>query len=194
MEPMQTSSTRPPPLAVYPLPDDMPGTPRPPPVDEAGWLDTRASPSADAAMGDVEFAVAAAALAAKRSSDPWGGGGAALVDARGDLIGTGFNTTIGGVPWDMCGRGGPLVVHAAAGALARCTTDLADGMVALTHFPCADCARQIVLRGITRLVFVHNTLDRDAARTAHEVLEAAFVETRRFRAEAPVVLRCAGDA
>ena len=200
MEPMQTTSVASA-FAAYPLPAFLPGTPRPILGDDAG----RAAPRAACAPGtvrsdgdlcDVEFAVAAATLASKRSGYPWGSGpgGAALLNSRGKLLGIGYTAVVGGVPWTMCDRDSPLIVHAAASALANCAADLTDGTIALTHFPCADCARQVALRGLSRVVYVRPDPDRESAQRAVDVLEAAFIDAERFVATAPVVLRCAGDA
>jgi dCMP deaminase len=80
--------------------------------------------------------------ASHRSEDPYCKVGACVLNARGVVLGVGYNGTAPGIDIDWLDRDArrPYVIHAEANALRYTTPELAEGgLMAVTHFPCTAC-------------------------------------------------------
>jgi len=103
-----------------------------------------------------EYALELAFAAAKRSEDPFIKVGAAVLREDMSVASVGYNGAPSNVQIDWLDRDArrPYVIHAEANALRYATIkDTRNGLLAVTHFPCANCLTIIAAHGFNQIVF-----------------------------------------
>jgi dCMP deaminase len=135
-----------------------------------------------------------AILTSKRSSDVNTKVGAVLVDASNRIIGCGYNGFIKGSELDDFpnNRDGewldtkyPFVVHAEANALLNTTVfDLTNSKLYCTLFPCNDCVKLLLQKGISEIIYLSDKHHNDPPYiAARKLLEAANIKVRQYNCE-----------
>lgn len=124
-----------------------------------------------------------AQLVAQWSKDPATQVGSVIVNERKQILGIGFNGFPRGVedkPEMYTDRNIKLmyVSHAERNALDNCLVDLfsQNAVLYCTLFPCTDCAKGIIQRGIKRVVSFYPESDRFAPDISTDMLKQAGVE------------------
>ncbi|MCR5616993.1 MAG: dCMP deaminase family protein [Clostridiales bacterium] len=133
-----------------------------------------------------EYFMGVASLSAQRSKDPSTQVGACIVNNENRIMTVGYNGMPRGCsddefPWER--EGGMLdtkyafVCHAEMNAILNCgTADLRDTRVYVTLFPCRECTKALIQKGIREVIYYsdkyHDTEDAVAAR---KMLDAAGV-------------------
>lgn len=105
-----------------------------------------------------EYFMLQAGLSAQRSKDPVTQVGACIVNDDNVIVGCGYNGFCRGVSDDLplWGKGEKkfYVVHAEVNAVLNSqNADLRGHTLYVTHFPCHDCAKIIIQKGIKKIVF-----------------------------------------
>jgi len=142
------------------------------------------SPSVVAAVGPREAAswdetfMGVALVVARRSKDPSTQVGAAIVSEENRILSLGYNGTPNGwpdstFPWgkegDLLDTKYPYVVHAERNAVLNfggIHSQLRGGKIYTTHFPCGECAKEIVQVGIAEVVYLHDHSMADSSTAA----------------------------
>lgn len=119
-----------------------------------------------------------AELIRQRSKDPSTQVGACVVTADNRILSLGYNGTPNGYddsvfPWvsdseDVFETKYPYVVHAERNAIANYAgsrREFAGGTVYVTHFPCNECAKEIVQCGIKNVVYLNDWENRAVSST-----------------------------
>lgn len=141
-----------------------------------------------------EYFMNVAILTSKRSKDENTKVGACLVDACNRIIGCGYNGFIKGVDNSVfpSTRDGewintkyPFVVHAELNAILNTTVfDLSNSKLFCTLFPCNDCAKVIIQKGISEVIYLsdkHHDLPEYVA--SRKLFEVANIITRQYDGE-----------
>lgn len=107
-----------------------------------------------------------AIIASLRSKDPNTKVGAVLVDSQHRIVGTGYNGFPTGIDESQLSltRGGdwistkyPFIVHAELNCILNAITQSLQGTTLFcTLFPCNDCAKAIIQKGIKEVVYLSN--------------------------------------
>jgi len=108
--------------------------------------------------GWPDHAMNLALAAAYRSEDPYCQVGATVLDRTGVVLGVGYNGAPSGVEIDWHNRETrrPYVIHAEANALRHTTPLLAhDGLMAVSHYPCASCCTLLASYGVFRAYWLY---------------------------------------
>lgn len=119
-----------------------------------------------------QYAVNLAQVAATRSEDPFVKVGAVVLRPDHSVASIGYNGAPPGVTIGWSSREGrrPLVIHAETNALRYCTaSEVAGGLLAVSHVPCPTCLVGVAAYGINRVVFgadLENYPQTEAARIA----------------------------
>ncbi len=138
-----------------------------------------------------EYFMGIAMLSASRSKDPNTGVGACIVDEDNRILSLGYNGMPIGCsddeyPW---GRdGGPLetkyfyVCHAELNAILNYNGgSLRRARVYTTLFPCNECTKSIIQKGIKEVVYMSDKYaDSDSVRAAKRMMDSAGVSYRRY--------------
>lgn len=136
-----------------------------------------ASRPREAASWDETF-MGVALVVARRSKDPSTQVGAAIVSAENRILSLGYNGTPNGwpdstFPWgkegDALETKYPYVVHAERNAVLNfggIHSQLRGGTIYTTHFPCGECAKEIVQVGIAEVVYLHDHSLTDSSTAA----------------------------
>ena len=113
-----------------------------------------------------EYFMRIALLTATRSKDLNTKVGAVLVDTRNRIVGTGYNGFPSGAPDDIfpTAREGALydtkyayTIHAEVNALLNSTVyDLNGATLYCTLFPCNECAKMLIQKGVKRMVYLED--------------------------------------
>ena len=135
-----------------------------------------------------------ACLWAKRSKDPSTQVGACFVNHKGRIISVGYNGTPNGwnddeFPWD---KGSdlppeytkyPYVIHAEKNGIYNydgSSTDFIGSTLYVTLFPCSDCAKALVQRGIKKVIYLsdkyNNTSDNLIAKKILDTCGVEYIE------------------
>ena len=139
-----------------------------------------------------EYFMGVASLSAQRSKDPSTQVGACIVDDENRIMTVGYNGMPRGCsddefPWER--EGGMLdtkyafVCHAEMNAILNCgTADLKNTRVYVTLFPCRECTKALIQKGIKEVIYYsdkyHDTEDAVAAR---KMLDAAGVVYKPYQ-------------
>lgn len=133
-----------------------------------------------------DYALRLAWVASTQSQDPWVQVGATVLRPNHTVAGLGFNGPPSGVDIDWTDREGrrPLVVHAEPNALRHCQpADVAGGILASTHRPCAPCLATIASYGIRRVFYaVENDPNNYDAKELERVSQAFGLHVVRISA------------
>lgn len=105
-------------------------------------------------------------IASLRSIDPYTKVGAVLVDSEHHIVGTGYNSFVKGIddtqlPLEREGSflstKYPYIVHAEINCILNSiTTSLIDSTLFCTLFPCNECAKAIIQKGIKEIVYLYD--------------------------------------
>lgn len=135
-----------------------------------------------------------AILTSKRSKDENTKVGACLVDSSNRIIGCGYNGFIKRVDNSVfpSTREGewintkyPFIVHAELNAILNTTVfDLSNSKLFCTLFPCNDCAKVIIQKGISEVIYLSDKHHDDPPYIAsRKLLDAANIITRQYDGE-----------
>jgi dCMP deaminase len=137
-----------------------------------------------------EFFMETAICASKRSKDPCKQVGACVVDRSNRIIGVGYNGLPAGIPErpELWGKDPGLynkrffVIHAEMNAILNTLLpDLQGTVLYCTYFPCSDCAKVIIQKGIREIVYAHKPEVEKYTYAASELLlELAGVRVRSY--------------
>jgi dCMP deaminase len=135
-----------------------------------------------------------AVLTSKRSKDENTKVGACLIDSSNRIIGCGYNGFIKGADNTVfpSAREGewintkyPFVVHAELNAILNTTVfDLSNSKLYCTLFPCNDCAKVIIQKGISEVIYLSDKHHDDPPYIAsRKLLDSAKIITRQYDGE-----------
>lgn len=104
-----------------------------------------------------EFFMGVAELASQRSKDPITQVGACIVGTNNIILGIGYNGMPRGCSddnfsWEKQEKK-LYVVHAEANAITNSSTDLNNAVLYCTLFPCNECAKLIIQKGIKKIIY-----------------------------------------
>ena len=138
-----------------------------------------------------EYFMGIAMLSAMRSKDPNTGVGACIVGADNRILSVGYNGMPIGCsddeyPWER--EGSPYdtkyfyVCHAEFNAILNYNGgSLKDSKVYVTLFPCNECAKAIIQKGIKEIIYASDKYaDTDATRASKRMLDSAGVKYRQY--------------
>lgn len=138
-----------------------------------------------------EYFMGIAMLSSMRSKDPSTGVGACIVGADNRILSLGYNGMPIGCsdddfPWEK--EGGPLdtkyfyVCHAELNAILNYNGgSLKDSRVYVTLFPCNECTKAIIQKGIQEIIYASDKYaDSDAVVASKRMLDAAGVKYRKY--------------
>lgn len=139
-----------------------------------------------------EYFMGVASLASKRSKDPSTQVGACIVNNENRIMTVGYNGMPLGCsddefPWER--EGGMLetkyafVCHAEMNAILNCgTSDLRDTRVYVTLFPCNECTKAIIQKGIKEIIYMDDKYhDTEGCQCARKMLDAAGVTYKQYQ-------------
>lgn len=128
----------------------------------------------------------------KRSKDPSTQVGACIVNSQNRIMGLGYNGLPRGMDddkfnWsrsnDYLDSKYPYVCHAEMNAIANCNQllDLGDSTMYTTLYPCNECAKMIIQKGIRKVVYQdHKYEGVDSFVAAEKMLKACGVEVVKY--------------
>lgn len=127
-----------------------------------------------------------AKLSAKRSKDPKTQVGACIIDPiEKHIVSIGYNGLPKGMPdsdtiWDDETKH-KYVVHAEANAILNTNADLHGKVLYVTMFPCHECAKLIVQKGISEVIYLDDKyLSKESGVSAMTIFNAAGVEVLHY--------------
>ena len=130
---------------------------------------------------------------AQRSKDPSTQAGAVIVNPNKVVLGLGYNGFPRGIedenlPWEREGSfvdtKYAYVVHAEENAVYNANADTKDGILYCTLFPCNECAKTIIQKGIKEVVYEDDKYhDQDAWIASRRLFDEAGVKCREYKSE-----------
>lgn len=130
-----------------------------------------------------------AKLSAQRSKDPKTKVGACIIDPdTKKIVSIGYNGMPRGIKddetvWDDAKKH-LYVVHAEANAILNTTDDLNGKTLYVTMFPCNECAKLIIQKGIKKIVYLDDKfLFKESGRAALNIFETCGVKIERYNDE-----------
>lgn len=130
---------------------------------------------------------------AQRSKDPSTQNGAVIVDPHHVIVGLGYNGWPRGVdndhfPWDSEGdflnRKNTYVVHAEENAIYNANKDTTGCILYAPLFPCNECAKTIIQKGIVEIVYETMRDANEPTRVAaRRLFDAAGIKVRQYRSQ-----------
>jgi len=138
-----------------------------------------------------EYFMGVAQLAAKRSKDPGTQVGACIIDENKHILSVGYNGMPMGCsddeyPWEregeMLDTKYAYVCHAELNAILNCkASDLRGTTVYVTLFPCNECTKAIIQKGIKNIIYLDDKYhDMDMEVAARRMLDSAKVTYKRY--------------
>ena len=138
-----------------------------------------------------EYFMGVAQLAAKRSKDPSTQVGACIIDSNKHILSVGYNGMPTGCsdddfPWDREGETldtkYAFVCHAELNAILNSkASDLRGTTVYVTLFPCNECTKAIIQKGIGKIIYLDDKYhDTETAVAARKMLDSAGVKYERY--------------
>ena len=138
-----------------------------------------------------EYFMGVALLSAERSKDPGTQVGAVIVNSENRIVSVGYNGMPRGCeddvyPWER--EGGMLdtkyafVCHAELNAILNCSFgDLRGCRVYVTLFPCNECTKAIIQKGITEIIYLSDKYaETDGVKASKKMLDSAGVVYRQY--------------
>ena len=134
------------------------------------------------------FFMRTARTAAQRSKDPKTQVGCVIKNELNHVVAVGYNGMPRGIPdtdefWNDSVKH-DYVVHAEANAILNSTEDLTGSTAYVTLFPCNECTKLLIQKGIKEIVYeddkFHNKKETIASR---KLLDSAGVEYRQYENE-----------
>lgn len=141
-----------------------------------------------------EYFMGVAKLSALRSKDPNTQVGACIVNDDNRIMTVGYNGFPRGCsddefPWDRTGEDDydkkyAYVCHAELNAILSCgTSDLKNSRIYVTLFPCENCTKALIQKGIKEVIYADDKYhDTPAERAARRMLDAAGVAYKQYNA------------
>ena len=134
-----------------------------------------------------------AILSARRSKDPGTQVGACIVNPENRIVSVGYNGMPHGCnddvyPWDregdMLDTKYAFVCHAELNAILNSAVgDLRGCRVYTTLFPCNECTKAIIQKGISEVIYLCDKYsDTDSVRASKKMLESAGVKYTQYAA------------
>lgn len=127
---------------------------------------------------------------ANRSKDPSTQNGACIVNGNNIIIGLGYNgfprgCGDGDLPWaregNFCEKKYAYVVHAEANALLNANAPTEDSKIYCTLFPCNECAKIIIQKGIIEVIYDSDKYhDDDMSIASRRMLDMAGIKCRQY--------------
>lgn len=141
-----------------------------------------------------DYFMAIAKMVSLRSPDPNTKVGSVLVDAENKIRGTGYNGLPRGVDpkdinWaregkDELSKKYIFVIHSEANTLLNASGDLNGSRLYVSLFPCADCAKMIIQRGIKKVYYLCNPYaGTDSVVAATKMFKLAGVKVSQFKSQ-----------
>lgn len=140
-----------------------------------------------------EYFMGIALLSAERSKDPSTSVGACIVSEDNKILSVGYNGMPIGCsddeyPWER--EGGNLdtkyfyVCHAEMNAILNYTgTHMKGAKVYVTLFPCNECTKAIIQKGITEIIYKSDKYaDTDSVKASKRMMDSAGVKYRQYEA------------
>ncbi|MFU0826263.1 MAG: dCMP deaminase [Lachnoclostridium sp.] len=138
-----------------------------------------------------EYFMGIALLSAQRSKDPNTSVGACIVSEDNKILSVGYNGMPTGCsddefPWE---REGPAldtkyvyVCHAEMNAILNYTgAQMKGSKLYVTLFPCNECAKALIQKGISEIVYLSDKYaETDAVKASKRMLDAAGVSYRKY--------------
>ncbi|XP_065810945.1 deoxycytidylate deaminase-like isoform X1 [Labrus bergylta] len=155
------------------------------------------TPGRDDYLKDSKYFMAVALLAAKRSEDPNTQVGACIVNQENKIVGIGHNQMPNGcddkLTWarDRTKDNKHIYVcHAELNAIMNTNgADVKGCSMYVTLFPCNECAKLIIQRGIKEVIYLSDMYeDRDEFKASRKMLEVAGIELRQFKPKATEIV------
>ena len=142
-------------------------------------------------IGWDEYFMGVAKLAAQRSKDPSTQVGACIVNPDNMIVSVGYNGLPAGCsdddfPWAREGEvfdtKYAYVCHAELNAILNCkASDLRGTTVYVTLFPCNECTKAIIQKGIKHIIYLDDKYhDTDMEIAARRMLDSAGVKYTRY--------------
>lgn len=140
-----------------------------------------------------EYFMGVAILSARRSKDPGTQVGACIVNSDNRIVSVGYNGMPHGCnddvyPWDregdMLNTKYAFVCHAELNAILNSAVgDLRGCRVYTTLFPCNECTKAIIQKGISEVIYLCDKYsDTDSVRASKKMLESAGVKYTQYAA------------
>ena len=139
-----------------------------------------------------EYFMGIAIFSAERSKDPSTSVGACIVSQDNKILSVGYNGMPIGCsdddfPWERDGN--PLdtkyfyVCHAEMNAILNYTgPDMKGAKLYVTLFPCSECTKAIIQKGISELIYLSDKYaDTDATKAAKRMLDATGTTYRQYQ-------------
>jgi len=127
---------------------------------------------------------------AQRSKDPNTQNGSCIVNDKNIVIGLGYNGFPNGcsddkLSWkregDFCDKKYAYVVHAEANAILNASVSTDGAKVYCTLFPCNECAKVIIQKGIKEVIFESDKYHSDDIwKASRKMLDMAGVKYRKY--------------
>lgn len=127
---------------------------------------------------------------ANRSKDPNTQNGACIVNDKNVIIGLGYNGFPRGcgddkLPWGreggFCDTKYAYVVHAEENAVYNANASTEGSILYCTLFPCNECAKTIIQKGIKEIVYEDDKYhDADAWKVSRKILDTAGIKYRKY--------------
>lgn len=147
----------------------------------------------NAATWDETF-MRMALVVADRSKDPSTQVGACIVSAENRILSLGYNGTPNGwndkdFPWEKTADSTldtkyPYVIHAERNAVLNyggVHSQLRGSKVFVTHFPCNECAKELVQVGVKEVVYLHSHDSSDfSTQASFRMFEMCGLEVRQL--------------
>ena len=138
-----------------------------------------------------EYFMGVTQLAAKRSKDPGTQVGACIIDENKHILSVGYNGMPMGCsddeyPWEregaMLDTKYAYVCHAELNAILNCkASDLRGTTVYVTLFPCNECTKAIIQKGIKNIIYLDDKYhDMDMEVAARRMHDSAKVTYKRY--------------
>lgn len=140
-----------------------------------------------------EYFMNIALLSASRSKDPNSQVGACIVNTDKIIIGTGYNGLPRGMDddtfnWsrtnDYLDSKYPYVCHAEMNAISNCNQllDLSNGILYTTLYPCNECTKLIIQKGIKKVVYLEHKYPKDKSFIAStKMLKDCKIEVIQYK-------------
>lgn len=129
-------------------------------------------------------------IASLRSIDPHTKVGAVLVDSEHHIIGTGYNSFVKGIDdtqlplerdSDWLNTKYPYIVHAEINCIINSITySLTDSILFCTLFPCNECMKAIINKGIKEIVYLKEPSVKDIYIASKRLAELSNIKIRQL--------------
>lgn len=144
-----------------------------------------------------DYFMGLAIMASMRSPDPHTKVGAVLVNQKNKIISTGYNglpkkISSTNINWARVGNEldtkYPFVLHAEDNAIQNANENLENATLFVSLYPCNDCAKKIIQKGITRVWYLKNPYkDTWQVKAAEMMFNWADLKVEKFEAKKDII-------